>query len=228
MSQTGQRPQHNTLTINYLRRNSIYDSSLNQVPQNKKRPYGSQSRTIPYLFVRNHAPPIPVANVLHPFRTQPHTPDSRCEHFAPLSSATTTSLPPRRKWKGWLAQVERVFGAGVEKGCGPAPQNRLLCVPVAQVPHPKAHLRQESSTPAPKTCRTCAKTMRDLRHEFKAPAPIPTDTYAENPQHGGENVFPDNCDLRRAAARLRARSAVFLFLQPCYLGGRPRAEAVRS
>ena len=175
-------------------------------------------RTFYTLFVRNHTLRIPVANILRPFRPQPR----------PRFPRGASGRGGWRRWKGCLAQVERVFGAGVEKGCGPAPQNRLLCVPVAQVPHPKAHLRQESSTPAPKTCRTCAKTMRDLRHEFKAPAPIPTDTYAENPQHGGENVFPDNCDLRRAAARLRARSAVFLFLQPCYLGGRPRAEAVRS
>ena len=57
---------------------------------------------------------------------------------------------------GFLAQVPMFFGAGGEKGMGPAP---LECVGdrfAAQVPHQKSHLRQEEVGPAPRGGRNTA------------------------------------------------------------------------
>ena len=43
-----------------------------------------------------------------------------------------------------------VFGAGEEKGWGPAPLKRVGDRFAAQVPHQKTHLRQEEVGPAPR------------------------------------------------------------------------------
>ena len=49
----------------------------------------------------------------------------------------------------FLAQVPMFFGAGGEKGWGPAPLERVGDRFAAQVPHQKSHLRQKEVGPAP-------------------------------------------------------------------------------
>jgi hypothetical protein len=57
-----------------------------------------------------------------------------------------------------MAQVKVFFGAGEEKGWGPAPRIGLLRAPVAQVPSLFPHLRQKTSAPAPESPYTCANS----------------------------------------------------------------------
>ena len=57
-----------------------------------------------------------------------------------------------------LAQVCPIPGAGGVFGGGPAPQNRLLRTPVAQVPFLFPHLHQKPPTPAPTYPYTCTKS----------------------------------------------------------------------
>ena len=74
--------------------------------------------------------------------------------------------PSTTRWRrcmGLLAQVPRWFGAGVEKGVGPAPQERVEARFTAQVPTPKPHLRQQVATPAPNSADTHAKEWQHLR-----------------------------------------------------------------
>jgi NTP pyrophosphatase (non-canonical NTP hydrolase) len=54
------------------------------------------------------------------------------------------------KRRGCFAQIERQFGAGVEKGWGPAPLERADVCFAAQVPGQKPHPRQKMASPAPK------------------------------------------------------------------------------
>ncbi len=51
---------------------------------------------------------------------------------------------------GFLEQVPMFFGAGGEKGWGPAPLEHVGDRFAAQVPHQKSHLRQEEVGPAPR------------------------------------------------------------------------------
>ena len=68
--------------------------------------------------------------------------------------------------RGILAQVVPLFGAGKVIGPGPAPQNRVLRFPMAQVTPFFPHLRQPGhtlfSTPAPTFSSTCAKSLQHL------------------------------------------------------------------
>ena len=59
-----------------------------------------------------------------------------------------------------LAQVRSAAGAGVEKGCGPAPAERVYGGFAAQIPGKKLHLRQGLGTLAPKTWHTCTRNDR--------------------------------------------------------------------
>ena len=64
---------------------------------------------------------------------------------------------------GFLAQVPMFFGAGGEKGGGPAPLERVGDRFAAQVPHQKSHLRQEEVGPAPKGVSTACGTKKGQR-----------------------------------------------------------------
>ncbi len=72
---------------------------------------------------------------------------------------------------GSVARVYCVSGAGVEKGRGPAPQNRPPCATAAQVITPKSFLRRKYVIPAPTPCDTCARVAW-LRH-LRRPVPEP-------------------------------------------------------
>ena len=88
------------------------------------------------------------------------------------------------------AQVKPDYGAGVEKGVGPAPQNGVRCVSVAQVPYKKTHLRHNTLSPATIPNATRTKTYFHLRQYLLSPAPKHTFTCSNTYCHLRQSIPP--------------------------------------